>query len=82
MAAAERGSATTHLCCPDCRLRFTAAPAVSGVSCPQCGNPLHAVTSSEHVLGCRLSTLGDITSVLPEAVAVSLPATDLGDGSS
>lgn len=80
MATAERGSATTHLCCPDCRLRFTHAPAVSGVTCPQCGNPPHAVTSPEHLLGWRLSTLRDVDPLLPEAVAVSLPAPDLDDG--
>ena len=82
MATADRGSATRHLCCPDCRLRFTPAHAAPGVTCPQCGKPPHAVIGAEQLLGWRLSTLEDLTPLLADAIAISLPAPDLGHPSS
>lgn len=68
----------THLCCPDCRLRFTPATAHLG-ACPNCGEPLQA-SSLEGTLGFRVFRLEDVPPSPLQAVAVSIPVPDLGGG--
>lgn len=67
---------TTHLCCPDCRLRFTPGAAHLGV-CPDCGEPLRAFRLQDTV-GFRVFRLEDVPPLLPQAAAVSIPVPDLG----
>ena len=66
----------THVCCPDCRLRFS--PAVAGylVACPQCGEPPRPLAGLEGAVGFRLFNPEDAPRSLPEALAVSLPIPD------
>jgi hypothetical protein len=66
----------THLCCPDCRLRFTPAAAAHLAACPQCGGAPQPMAGLEGVLGFRLFRLEDVPHSLPEAVAVSIPIPD------
>ena len=65
------GSAATHLCCPDCRLRFTPASATYLRACPDCGQALQAV-SLEGAVGFRVFSLEDAPPSLPLAIAVAL----------
>ena len=69
--------AMTHLCCPDCRLRFTPAAAAHLGACPDCGEPLRA-SSLRGTVGFRIVTLEDVPHSLPQAVAVSIPIPDPG----
>jgi hypothetical protein len=71
----------THVCCPDCRLRFTPAAAAYLVACPECGEPPKALAGLEGVVGFRLFRVDDV-SHLPEAVAASIPIPDPGGGRS
>jgi transcription initiation factor IIE alpha subunit len=66
-----------HLCCPDCRLRFTPAAAAHLGACPDCGEPLHAA-SLEGMVGFRILKLEDVPHSLPQALAVSIPVPDPG----
>jgi hypothetical protein len=66
----------THLGCPSCRLRFTAAAAPYLVACPQCGRPPEPIAGAEAVVGFRLFVLEDVPRDLPQAVSVSLPVQD------
>ena len=72
----------THVCCPDCRLRFTPAAAPHLVACPECGEPPQTLAGLEGALGFRLFRLDDVPHPLPEAVAVSIPIPDPGGGRS
>jgi hypothetical protein len=72
----------THLCCRDCRLRFTAAPAAHLVACPECGEPPQRLAGLEESVGFRLFRLEDVPHSLPEAIAVSIPIPDPGQGRS
>ena len=72
----------THVCCPDCRLRFAPAAAAHLVACPECGWPLQTLAGLEGALGFRLFRLDDVPHPLPEAVAVSIPIPDPGGGRS
>lgn len=72
----EKASAMTHVCCPDCRLRFTPAAAAYLVTCPECGGPPQTLAGLEEALGFRLFRLEDVPHPLPEAVAVSIPIPD------
>ena len=65
----------THLCCPDCRLRFTRAVAAQLRACPECGRQPQAV-SLQGSLGFRVFTLDVSTQPLPLAVAVALAVPD------
>ena len=67
----------THLCCPRCRLRFTPAAAAYLVACPECAEPPRQSAELKAMLGFRLIGSEDPSRSLPEAVAVSLPATGL-----
>lgn len=67
--------AMTHLCCPDCGLRFTPAAAAYITACPKCGESPQ-LTSSEGSLGFRLFGPEDLPHELPQAVAVSFPVPD------
>ena len=66
----------SHVCCPDCRLRFTAAAAAYLPACPQCGEPPQTMINPESAVGYRLLKLDDVPHSLPEAVAVSIPIPD------
>jgi hypothetical protein len=66
----------THVCCPDCRLRFTPAAAGELVACPQCGEPPQTEAGLEATVGFRLFRLEDAPQSLPEAVAGSVPIPD------
>jgi predicted amidophosphoribosyltransferase len=70
----------THVCCPDCRLRFTPAGAAYLVACPRCGEPLQTLAGLERMVGFRVFRLEDVPHSLPEAVAVSIPIPDPGAG--
>jgi hypothetical protein len=72
----------THVCCPDCRLRFTPAAAAHLVACPGCGEPPQTLAGLDGMLGFRLFRLEDVPHSLPEAVAVSLPIPDPSGGRS
>jgi hypothetical protein len=69
----------THLGCPSCRLRFTAA---SVVACPECGQPPQPIGSAEDLVGFRLFLPTDSPQKMPEAVAVSLPSHGIDVGRS
>lgn len=70
----------THVGCPSCRLRFTAAAAAYLVACPECGRPPQPIAGAEGVVGFRLFVLENVPQELPEAVAVSIPIPDPGAG--
>ena len=50
----------THVCCPDCRLRFTPATAAYLAACPACGEPPQTVAGPERMVGFRLFRLDDV----------------------
>lgn len=64
----------TQVCCPGCRLRFTGAAAAYLVACPQCGELLEPVPSSEGIVGFRRFSPDELIDVLPDAVTVALPS--------
>jgi hypothetical protein len=66
-----------HVCCPDCRLRFSAATEAYIVACPECGRAPQPIASAEGVVGFRLFIVEDAPHELPEAIAVSVPLPDL-----
>ena len=68
----------THVGCPSCRLRFTAAEA----GYPVCGLRLQPIAGAEGVVGFRLFVLEDVPRDLPEAVAVSIRVRDPDAGRS
>jgi hypothetical protein len=68
----------THLCCPNCRLRFTPAAAAYLDACPGCGEPPQR-SSLQGAVGFRVFRLVDIPHPLPQAVAVSIPGPDRGE---
>jgi hypothetical protein len=70
----------THVCCPRCRLRFTAAASAYIAACPECGEPPQQITS-ESALGFRLVGPEDLPIELPQAVAVSIPLPEPGTSS-
>jgi hypothetical protein len=75
MATTPRSSATaatTHLCCPRCRLRFTPAAAAYITACPECGETPQPVASLELTFGFRLLGTEDIPQDVPYATAVSI----------
>jgi hypothetical protein len=63
----------THLCCPNCRLRFTPAATAYIIACPECGDSPQTIASLERTLGFRLVGPEDLPHKLPHATAVSLP---------
>jgi len=67
---------TTHLCCPNCRLRFTPAAAAYIMACPECGDPPQPIASAERTLGFRLLGPEDLPNQLPYAVAMSIAVTE------
>lgn len=66
----------THVGCPNCRLRFTAAAAASLVACPNCGRPPQPIADAQGLVGFKLFVLEDMPRDLPEALAVSMPVQD------
>ena len=66
----------THVGCPSCRLRFTAAGSAYLVACPICGRPPQPLGSAEGVVGFRLFRPDGATGDMPEAVAVSISIPD------
>jgi hypothetical protein len=68
----------TYVCCPRCRLRFTAATSAYIVACPECGEPPQQITSLERTLGFRLVDPEELSTGLPQAVAASMPVPELG----
>jgi hypothetical protein len=71
----------THVCCPDCRLRFAPPAAAYLVACPQCGAPVQPMAGLEGALGFSLFRLEDAPPSLPEAVAVAVAIDDPRGGS-
>jgi hypothetical protein len=67
-----------HACCPDCRLRFAPAEAAYLIVCPECGEPLQALSELAGAVGFRLFTVEDTPNSLPDALAVSMPLPDPG----
>jgi hypothetical protein len=70
----------THVCCPDCRLRFTPAAVAYLVACPECGEPPQTLAGLEGMVGFRLFRPHAVPHSLSEAVAVSLPIPDPAGG--
>jgi hypothetical protein len=68
----------THVGCPCCQLRFTAAMAAYLLACPECGRPPQLIGAAEGVVGFRLFIPQDLPNPLPEAIAVSIPLPDPG----
>ena len=68
----------THVGCPCCQLRFTAATAAHLLACPECGRPPQLIGAAEGVVGFRLFIAEDVPNQLPEAIAVSIPLPDPG----
>jgi hypothetical protein len=68
----------THVCCPNCRLRFTPADTAYLAACPECREPLQILAGVEGMIGFRLFNPEDDPRSLPEAVAVSIPIPDPG----
>ena len=64
--------AVTHLCCPDCRLRFTPAAAAYIVACPDCGDSPQLIANLESTFGFRLVGPEDLPQDLPYATAAAL----------
>jgi hypothetical protein len=64
--------ATTHLCCAQCRLRFTPAAAAYVVTCPECGDTPRAIASLELTFGFRVIGPEDLPHEFPYATAVSI----------
>lgn len=62
----------THVCCPNCRLRFTPAAAAYITACPECGNSPQPAASLERTVGFRLVGPEDLPHELPYATAVSI----------
>jgi hypothetical protein len=62
---------TNCLCCPRCRIRFSASASYL-TACPECCLPLHTATA-ESLVGLRLFDPLDVADVLPAAREVSLP---------
>ena len=67
--------AMIHLCCPHCRLRFSADAAAHLGACPDCGEPLQA-SSLQDTVGFRLVSLEAGPPSMPQAVAVSIAMPD------
>jgi hypothetical protein len=72
----------THVCCSNCRLRFSPAAAAQLVTCPECGDALDPFADVSGLIGSRLFRLKDLPSAEPEAIAVRLPIPDLTRGPS
>ena len=72
----------THVGCPSCRLRFTAAAAAYLVACPECGRPPQQIAGAEGLVGFRLFVVEDVPGEMPEAVAVSIQVQDPDAGRS
>jgi hypothetical protein len=66
----------THVACPYCGLRFTAAYVAA---CPECGRPPQLFVGPQDVVGFRLFVAEDLPLPIPEAVAVSMPLPDGGE---
>ncbi len=64
-------SAMTYVCCPRCRLRFTAAAAAYITACPECGDSPQPIVL-ERSVGFRLLGPEDLPHELPNATAVSI----------
>ncbi len=65
-------TATAHLCCPHCRLRFTPQTAAYIVRCPECGDSPQPIASLELTFGFRVIGPEDLPHELPYATAVSI----------
>jgi hypothetical protein len=71
----------THVGCPSCQLRFTAAAAAYLVACPECGRPPQPIGAAAAVVGFKLFVPEDLPGEMPEAVAASIPVPDPDAGS-
>ena len=67
----ERTFTMTHLCCRRCWIRFASAATL--IACPECGMPPEPTADTESLVGFKLFDR-PAADALPEAVAVSLPA--------
>ena len=65
----------THVCCPSCRLRFTAAAAAHFDACPTCGEPAQR-TSAAGAFGFRLVAVAEIVGGSPTSAAIAVPVGD------
>jgi hypothetical protein len=70
----------THVGCPNCRLRFTAAAAAYLDGCPQCGQPPQQILGAGGVVGFRLFSPDDLPTELPQADPVSIRAREMDAG--
>ena len=70
----------THVCCPDCRLRFSPLAEAYLVACPGCGEPPQTLAGLQEAVGFRLFRLDDVPHPLPKAITVSISTPDPGPG--
>jgi hypothetical protein len=63
----------TRLSCPGCRLRFSRAATATLTTCPECGQHLVAVGSTEATVGFGLFAPTDPRPALPMAIEAALP---------
>lgn len=63
----------SHLCCINCRLRFSPLAAAFLTCCPDCGELPTSAAGPGSLIGFRLLDPGHLSHTLPEAIAVALP---------
>jgi hypothetical protein len=68
----------THLCCPQCRLRFTPAAEAYLTACPECGEPPQPLAGLAGAVGYRLFRVEETPRPLPDAIEVAMPLPDPG----
>jgi hypothetical protein len=68
---AGRPLETSHLCCPHCRVRFTAEAATYLLACPECERPTSRVEEPRGLIGFRLFDPLDLTDMVTNGREVS-----------
>jgi hypothetical protein len=76
----RKGSDMTHIGCPNCRLRFTAAGAAYLDGCPQCGQSPQPIAGARAVIGFRLFAPEDAPMGPPQPVSVSIRVREMDAG--
>lgn len=61
----------SHLCCPHCRVRFTAEAATYITVCPECERPAARIEQRQDLLGFRLFDPLDLTDILADGFELS-----------
>jgi hypothetical protein len=69
---------SAHLCCAQCRLRFSPAAAAYIMACPECGERPKPIPRLELAFGFRLIGPEDLPQELPYATARSIALPEPG----